>query len=106
MPISRIFILRWSHSFDVHEYDSRRYGVGCSILFLVLGAGLGLPLLGRAMSQHCSNACAAAQGDEGCFDFKQWFGLMLQIYMIPLGVLAVGVCIVEFSQRVCVSALS
>ena len=66
----------------------------------MVGSALGISMLGQSERIHCSNACAAAQGDEGCFSFKEWFGLMLQVYMVPLGVLALGTCIVEFSQRV------
>ena len=77
------------------------YSIVCAIFFLCIGGGLGLGLLGRAISIKCDeNKCAYAQGDTGCVDFRRWFGLVLQVFLVPVGVLALGACIVEFSQRV------
>ena len=77
------------------------YALFIAVAFIGLGAGMGLVMLGRAMSLHCENACAAAQGDEGCFNFRQWLGITVQVYMVPIGVLALGAAIVELGQLVC-----
>ena len=83
-------------------------GVGsaapCSAQRLIVSqAGAGLKMLGQSEREKCSNACAAVQGYEGCFNPTQFWGLTIQVYLVPIGVLALGACIVEFGQRVCSS---
>ena len=76
------------------------YCLAIAAAFIALGAGLGLSLYDKEMSKHCPEPCAAAQGDEGCFTGRPFFGIVLLVYLVPIGVLALGACIVEFSQRV------
>ena len=76
------------------------YALIVAAVFISLG-GVGLSLLGRAFTQHCEIVCAQSMGYEGCFSVTAWLGLLLQVYLVPVGVLALGAAIVELGQLVC-----
>jgi hypothetical protein len=82
------------------------YSLAAALVFLAIGGGVGLAKLGRAISQDCSNQCAYDQGDQGCLDWSHWGAIVMQLYLVPIGVLALGVALVEFGQRVSPWALN
>eukprot|EP00042_Codosiga_hollandica_P050205 m.595124 g.595124 ORF g.595124 m.595124 type:complete len:901 (-) comp58040_c0_seq5:139-2841(-) len=67
---------------------------------LAIGGGYGLHLLDHATLDACTaDACAAASGSSGCFTPAQFTGLLLQVFLIPIGVLALAAALVESGQR-------
>eukprot|EP00056_Hartaetosiga_gracilis_P014109 m.239742 g.239742 ORF g.239742 m.239742 type:complete len:800 (-) comp14013_c0_seq1:142-2541(-) len=73
-----------------------------TVVLLSLGGGLGIGFLGRAFSKLCSDKCAAARQYEGCFDALPFIGVVLVVFVSPLGVLGFGSLVVQFANRVAI----